>query len=61
MHFSNGNYRAQKTKLKSEKYDKYRDWISFAQPKIFESQLIYNDKIFVEEIICESFQAILKY
>ena len=54
--FTNNNYRPENLKVKIENCSKYKNSISFAKPREFESSLVYNNKIPAEKLICESFQ-----
>ena len=54
--FTNNNYRPENLKAKIENCSKYRNSISFAKLREFESSLVYNKKIPAEKLICESFQ-----
>ena len=54
--FTNNNYCPENLKAKIENCSKYKNSISFAKPREFESVLIYNNKILAEKLICESFQ-----
>ena len=54
--FTNNNYRPENIKAKIENCSKYKNSISFANPREFESSLVYNNKIPAEKLSCESFQ-----
>ena len=54
--FTNNNYRPENLKAKIENGSKYKNSISFAKPREFESSLVYNNRITAEILICESFQ-----
>ena len=54
--FTNNNYRPENLKTKIENFSKYKNSISFAKPRKFESSLVHNNKIPAEKLICQSFQ-----
>ena len=54
--FTNNNYCPENIKAKIKNCRKYKNSISSAKLREFESSLVYNNKLPAKKLICESFQ-----